>query len=174
MEAATLPCMEHLTAADFEHVYEPAEDTYLLLDCIQHELPALSARKPKLAVEIGCVRWLAQVLCAGLTLQTQGGQRVCQRFCGNTLAAHGNHLHRLECACLQRHLANVAGQQCAQRNFACTIRAALTSCEQCARADVVRCDLLSGMTERLRVRLRGVAVLPLPSLPFHATMHTLE
>lgn len=36
------------------NVYEPAEDTFLLLDALQAELPQLLALLPALCVEIGC------------------------------------------------------------------------------------------------------------------------
>jgi release factor glutamine methyltransferase len=35
-------------------VYEPAEDTFLFVDALQDELPALAAMDPTLCVEIGC------------------------------------------------------------------------------------------------------------------------
>jgi release factor glutamine methyltransferase len=35
---ATLPSLNHLDLSDFDHVYEPAADTFLLLDAIQYEI----------------------------------------------------------------------------------------------------------------------------------------
>ena len=64
-----LVTMAELPAIDMAYncdVYEPAEDTFLLLDALQDELPYLVALDPALCVEIGCVwryvvcfhRWL--------------------------------------------------------------------------------------------------------------------
>lgn len=48
------PHTTHLTDADYSaHVYEPAEDSFLLLDALEAELPALRALHPTICVEIG-------------------------------------------------------------------------------------------------------------------------
>lgn len=47
------PKYTHLTSNDFDHVYEPAEDSFLLLDALEDELPFLIAKKPQICVEIG-------------------------------------------------------------------------------------------------------------------------
>lgn len=36
-------------------VYEPAEDTFVLLDALQDELPCITALEPAICLEIGCV-----------------------------------------------------------------------------------------------------------------------
>lgn len=61
---AHLPSLGHLTYQDFEHVYEPAEDTYLLLDALQYELKQIKSNPLSLinrseldavfCLEIGC------------------------------------------------------------------------------------------------------------------------
>ena len=68
------PDTSHLTRSDFEHVYEPAgmseseqiaqrifettiaEDTFLLLDALEQDAQALRDLKPRICLEIGCVR----------------------------------------------------------------------------------------------------------------------
>jgi len=55
------PDLAVLTSADFEKVYEPAEDSYLLLDALALDLPAvlvkIQSSRPQtmpVAMEIGC------------------------------------------------------------------------------------------------------------------------
>jgi hypothetical protein len=47
------PIYSHLTYKDFEFVYEPAEDSFLLLDAIEIELETLKILRPTFCVEIG-------------------------------------------------------------------------------------------------------------------------
>lgn len=47
------PSYSHLTSEDYNHVYEPSEDTFLLLDALELELPYLKERKPLTCLEIG-------------------------------------------------------------------------------------------------------------------------
>lgn len=54
------PSLSHISKADYEHVYEPAEDTFILLDALEADADALrngslggQGKKPRLCVEIG-------------------------------------------------------------------------------------------------------------------------
>lgn len=52
-ERAQLPSLEHLSERDFEDVYEPSDDTWLLCDSILHDIDDLIRRAPVIASEIG-------------------------------------------------------------------------------------------------------------------------
>jgi len=48
---APMPSMEHLTYRDYEHVYEPSHDTYLLIDALQYELEQLLLLRKRQAAD---------------------------------------------------------------------------------------------------------------------------
>lgn len=47
------PQIAHLTEEDYDHVYEPAEDSFILLDALEADARVIRAAKPALCVEIG-------------------------------------------------------------------------------------------------------------------------
>ncbi|KAJ2693694.1 HemK methyltransferase member 2 [Coemansia sp. IMI 209128] len=47
------PDTGHLRRAEYSTVYEPAEDTYLLLDALENDRAELQAQRPTICVEIG-------------------------------------------------------------------------------------------------------------------------
>lgn len=47
------PYITHITSDDFKLVYEPAEDSFLLIDALESELDFLKESKPVVCVEIG-------------------------------------------------------------------------------------------------------------------------
>ncbi|KAL2919197.1 S-adenosylmethionine-dependent methyltransferase [Polyrhizophydium stewartii] len=48
------PEIGHITRSDYRNVYEPAEDTFLLLDALEKDGDWLRRRSPTLALEVGC------------------------------------------------------------------------------------------------------------------------
>lgn len=48
-----LPSLDHMSFSDWEHVYEPAEDTFLLLDALYTDRTTLRALRPAVIVELG-------------------------------------------------------------------------------------------------------------------------
>lgn len=47
------PYLTHITSEEFNYVYEPAEDSFLLLDALEADLALLIDAKPVVCVEIG-------------------------------------------------------------------------------------------------------------------------
>lgn len=53
LRPAVLPELGHLSTADYQHVYEPSDDTFLLADVLSAEKDELQRRQPAICVEIG-------------------------------------------------------------------------------------------------------------------------
>lgn len=47
------PSLSHLSRESYRRLYEPAEDTFLLIDALESDLQEIKSRKPTLALEIG-------------------------------------------------------------------------------------------------------------------------
>ncbi|EGG13062.1 uncharacterized protein MELLADRAFT_32299 [Melampsora larici-populina 98AG31] len=64
------PDLSHISRKDYDDVYEPAEDTFILLDALEADLDFLKALKPLICVEIGsgsgCVSVFAQKILSGI------------------------------------------------------------------------------------------------------------
>jgi methylase of polypeptide subunit release factors len=54
MKQAKLPSLDHLLMKDFEHVYEPSDDTFLLCDALENDRDKFKAVPPRIVLEVGC------------------------------------------------------------------------------------------------------------------------
>ncbi|KAF8271310.1 hypothetical protein EI94DRAFT_1720883, partial [Lactarius quietus] len=50
----TTPDLSRLTKHDYEIVYEPAEDTFILLDVLEAAANTIRSLAPRVCLEIGC------------------------------------------------------------------------------------------------------------------------
>ena len=50
------PQIAHLTEEDYRYIYEPAEDSFILLDALEIEADEIRASSPSLSIEIGLVK----------------------------------------------------------------------------------------------------------------------
>ncbi|KAL8594959.1 hypothetical protein ACOMHN_038756 [Nucella lapillus] len=48
------PNLSHTSSSDFESVYEPAEDSFLMLDALEKEYDVLKKLDPAVCLEVGC------------------------------------------------------------------------------------------------------------------------
>ncbi|KAJ7139748.1 S-adenosyl-L-methionine-dependent methyltransferase [Mycena epipterygia] len=47
------PDLSHLRPDDYERIYEPAEDTFILLDALEQDAEQLTSMRPRISLEIG-------------------------------------------------------------------------------------------------------------------------
>ena len=62
------PKLTHFTKKDFEEIYEPMEDTFLLLDTLEEDLDFISSRNPTIVMEIGSGSGCVITFCSQLLL----------------------------------------------------------------------------------------------------------
>ena len=65
---------------DFENVYEPAEDSFILLDALEIELNWIEELKPTFAIEIGPGSGIISSAIAGLSVNSESYRKLCFVF----------------------------------------------------------------------------------------------
>ena len=118
------PNISHLTHEDFETVYEPAEDSFILLDALEIELSEIRKLRPTLAVEVGPGSGILSAALANLTSNEESFEKLCMVF-----------------ACDINLSACKATKRTASRNNAS------------ANVEVICSDLLVGIADRLRGKI---------------------
>lgn len=76
------PYQNHIDKASFEHVYEPAEDSFLLIDALEKDLEYLKAKNPLFCLEVGSgsgiiITALGMVLPQSFCLSTDINRNAC-------------------------------------------------------------------------------------------------
>ena len=74
--------------SDFDNVYEPAEDSYILLDALETEIEEIRRLKPTVALEVGPGSGIISAALANLTLNHNSNKKLCFVFsCDVNIAA---------------------------------------------------------------------------------------
>ena len=127
-ESAVLPSLDHLMMEDYDNVYEPAEDTYLMCDALLQDKTMILAGQPQISLEIGCgsgcnITYLSLMLSAGKVTTTT-----------DDTAIHTDLLCQSIATDINTHAAD------------CTRRTAEANK---VSVEVIETDLVSGLEERL-------------------------
>lgn len=57
------PCLDHVSKADWNKVYEPNSDTFLFLDALQQEREFIQQLNPSICLEIGYKWFIVMKTC---------------------------------------------------------------------------------------------------------------
>jgi len=88
MSTIKTPDISHLTSQDFENVYEPAEDSFILLDALEIEIKKIQELKPTFALEIGPGSGIISAAIANITVNERQLKKLCFVFsCDINLSA---------------------------------------------------------------------------------------